>query len=203
MITIYNFARGGRGLRVAWQCEEMGLAYRCATVTYPPSEAYLALNPLGTVPFLEDDDGAAITESVAMMLYLAQRHGPTPLLPMDDPVRHARVLQFTVFGEASFGATLNPLMAAHFGAPAADKGNWSARMLGARAEQFAGVIEAALAEGPFLAGPDLTLADICVGTGLGIWRGALDKTLSPALAEYHDRLSARPAYQRASTASQG
>ena len=41
------------------QCEEMGLPYRFETVSFPPSAAYLALNPLGSVPFLEDDGGAA------------------------------------------------------------------------------------------------------------------------------------------------
>ena len=59
MIRIHDFARGARGLRVVWQCEEMGLPYRFETVSFPPSAAYLALNPLGSVPFLEDDGGAA------------------------------------------------------------------------------------------------------------------------------------------------
>lgn len=36
-IIIHTFARGARGVRVAaWKCEEMGLDYRCETVTYPP-----------------------------------------------------------------------------------------------------------------------------------------------------------------------
>ncbi len=79
MITVYNFARGARGLRVIWQCEEMGLAYRVETVTYPTPASYRALNPLGSVPYLEDDDGGVgMSESVAMMLYLADRYGPTP-----------------------------------------------------------------------------------------------------------------------------
>jgi Glutathione S-transferase, N-terminal domain len=63
MIRIHNFARGGRGLRVIWQCEEMALPYRLETLSFPTSEAYRALNPLGTVPFLEDVGGVAINES--------------------------------------------------------------------------------------------------------------------------------------------
>ena len=57
MITIHNFPRGARGVRVFWTCEEMGLPYARAVVTYPPSPEYLALNPLGSVPFLEDASG--------------------------------------------------------------------------------------------------------------------------------------------------
>jgi hypothetical protein len=39
MIRIHNFARGARGMRVFWQCEEMGLPYQVETVSFPPSEA--------------------------------------------------------------------------------------------------------------------------------------------------------------------
>jgi glutathione S-transferase len=127
MIRIHDFARGARGLRVGWQCEEMGLPYRFETVSFPPSAAYRALNPLGSVPFLQDDAGVAINESIAMMLYLAQRYGPTPLLPGKDDPTLGRVLQMTVFGEAAIGAEMNSLLAAHFAAPEADKRNWSVR----------------------------------------------------------------------------
>mgnify|MGYP001248735845 CR=1 FL=1 len=196
-IKIYNFPRGGRGVRLFWQCEEMGLPYEAEAVTFPPSAAYKALNPLGTVPFLVDG-AVAINESVAIMLYLAERYGPTPLLPAKTDPAFARVLQLTVFGEASIGGMLNPLLAAKFGAPDADKGNWSVRVGEARVEQFVGYVSDMLGERDFLVGDELTLADICVSTALGIWRGALDKVLPERLSAYQQRLQARPAYQRAS-----
>jgi glutathione S-transferase len=202
MLTIHNFVRGGRGLRIAWLCEEMGLAYRMAAVTYPPSAEYLALNPMGSVPFLEDDaTGAAINESVAILLYIAQAHGPTPLLPGATDPALAKVLQFVVFSEATLGAGTNVLLAEKFGAPEADKGNWSARMQAGRVDQAVNFIAAGLGEAQFLVGDDLTLADIAIGTMLGIWRGALGKTLPPNLAAWHGRLTARPAYQRALAAA--
>jgi glutathione S-transferase len=197
VITVYNFARGARGLRVFWQCEEMGMPYRAETVTFPTSAAYRTLNPLGTVPFLTDDGGVAITESVAMMLYLAERYGPTSLLPGKDDPRLARVLQMTVFGEATIAAGLNPLLTAHFMAPAADKGNWSVRAQQSRVEQAIDFAADMLGDEPFLAGADLTLADISVATALGIWRGGLDGALPDKLTAYRERLAARPAYQRA------
>ena len=196
MIRIYNFARGARGLRLFWQCEEMGLPYEIETVSFPPSAGYRAKNPLGSVPFLEDD-GVAINESVAIMLYLAQKYGPTPLLPNNGDPRLARVLQMTVFGETSIGAVLNPLMEAHFSAPDADKRNWSVLAMESRVERALSYVAGALGDGPYLAGAELTLADICVGTTLGIWRGALGKSLPDELVIYRERLAARPAYQRA------
>jgi len=203
MIRIHNFARGGRGLRAIWQCEEMGLPYRLEIVSFPTSEAYRALNPLGTVPFLEDAGGVAINESVAMMLYLAQKYGPTPLLSATDDQSLARVLQMTVFGEATVAAALNPLLAAHFVAPDADKRNWSVRGQEGRVKQAVGYIAEMLGSNPFLAGSDLTLADISVSTALGIWRGALDGALPDKLIAYQERMAARPAYRRAELANRG
>lgn len=197
MIKIYNFARGARGLRLFWQCEEMGLPYQIETVPFPQTPAYRALNPMGTVPFLEDEGGVAINESIAMMLYLAQKYGPTPLLPEASSPCFAPVLQMTVFGEATIGAALNPLLAARFGAPEPEKRNWSVLGLEGRVEQALRYVAKRLGDGPFLAGDSLTLADISVSTALGIWHGALDGALSPTLAAYRERIAARPAYQRA------
>jgi len=197
MITIYNFARGARGLRVCWQCEEMGLPYRFEAVPFPPSPEYRAKNWLGTVPFLEDEGGVALSESVAMMLYLAGRYGPTPLLPNGDDARLARVLERTVFGEATLGSGINPLLLAHFGAPEADKRGWLVGAQERRIEQALGQLCEWLGAGPFLAGDELSLADISVSCALGIWLGALNKPLPELLVAYRARLAERPAYQRA------
>jgi glutathione S-transferase len=67
-----------------------------------------------------NEEAAGDPDSVAMMLYLAQKYGPTPLLPGNDSPALARVLQMTVFGETAIGMSLNPLLRAHFMAPEAD-----------------------------------------------------------------------------------
>lgn len=195
MIVITNFPRGARGLRAAWLCEEMGLAYRLEKIGYPVPDAYRAKNPLGSVPFLEDG-AVAINESVAILLYIATRYGPTPLLPPADDPRYARILQLTVFSEATFGAGTNTLMAAHFAAPDADKQNWSIRAQEAASLQALSFIEGILGDADHLAG-DFSLADIAISTALGVYKGALQRPLTPQLDAYRDRLAQRPAYQRA------
>jgi glutathione S-transferase len=197
MIVVHNFPRGARGVRVVWVCEEMGLPYRTQAVSYPPSAAYLARNPLGTVPFLEDEGGVAINESVAMMLYLAERYGPTPLLPAKTDPAFARVLQLTIFGEATLGAGMNPLMMAKFAAPDADKRNWNVTAGEARMEQAVGYIATRLGAKPFLAGDSFTLADISISTALDMWKGALGKPIPDSLTAWRDRVQSRPAYLRA------
>src|SRR5258705_4263791 len=125
MLRIYNFARGARGQRVMWLCEEMGVPYSVQNHPFPVPATYRELNPLGTVPFLEDSNGVAMNESVAIMLYIAQQYGPTPLLPSGNAALMARCLQLTLFGETEIGMNLNPLLAAHFMAGEAYKRNWS------------------------------------------------------------------------------
>jgi glutathione S-transferase len=100
VIKIYDFPHGARGLRVAWLCEEMGLAQTFVPLSFPPDRSYRALNPFGTVPFLQDGN-ASMSESVAMMFYIAQKYGPTDTLPPVGDERFAKVLQFTLLGEAS------------------------------------------------------------------------------------------------------
>jgi glutathione S-transferase len=154
------------------------------------------------VPFLQDGD-VAMSESVAIMLYLAGKYGPTPLMPAAGDPAYARVLQMLVFSEASIGACVNTLLAAKFGAPDADKTNWSVRMTEGRVEQFLGFVESVLGDKPYLGGANVTLADLAISTAMGVYRGALDKTLSPKLSAYQDRLQARPAYQRAKAKQAG
>jgi glutathione S-transferase len=196
MMTIHNFARGARGQRVMWLCEEMGLPYAVKAHSFPVAADYRALNPLGTVPSLEDSGGVVLNESVAIMLYIVQRYGPTPLLPSDSAPM-ARCLQLTVFGETEIGMNLNPLLAARFGAPEADKRNWSVVGIEQQVTRAVKYANALVRDRPYLVGSDLTLADISVSCALGIWQGALGGEIPDRLAAYQKRLRERPAYQRA------
>ena len=196
MITIYNFTRGIRGVRVVWQCEEMGLAYRAVGFEFPVPAEYRAKYPPGSVPFLEDDDGVAIGESVAQMLYLAQRYGPTPLLP-SEPAALARVLQLTVASEATLGGLMNPMMGTKFAAPDDQKANWTEGFCDARVADGLGYAAGLLGDRDYFVGEALSLADIAVSTVLGMWQGALGKEIPPALAAHRTRMQARPAYQKA------
>lgn len=196
MITIYNFRHGIRGVRVAWQCEEMGLAYQPVGFDFPAPAEFRAKYPPGSLPFLEDEGGVAIGESVAQMLYLAERYGPTPLLPT-DPVAMARVLQITVASEASLGGLMNPMMGTKFVAPDHQKANWTDAFCASRVADGLAYADGILGERDYLVGDGLTLADIAISTSLGMWRGALGKDIPTGLANHWARMQARPTYQKA------
>jgi glutathione S-transferase len=196
VIKLYDFPNGARGLRVAWLCEEMGLAHSFVPVSFPTDRSYRALNLFGTVPFLQDDD-VSMSESVAMMFYIAQKYGPTATLPMVDDERFARVLQFTLLGEASLSSLMTPLLAVRFGAPNDQKRNWSAVGIESRLNGIIDRIGDELGGHEFLVGPGLTLADISVATALRIWSRGVGQGLATPLQAYCERLQERPAYKRA------
>ena len=56
---------------------------------------YLAMNPQGLVPTLELDDGALLTQSLAIIEWLDETHPAPPLLPA-DPLQRARVRAFAL-----------------------------------------------------------------------------------------------------------
>jgi len=62
-----------RAMRVLWMLEEIGAPYEFVDAA-PRSEAVLALNPSGKVPVFQID-GATLTDSTAIMTYLADKHG--------------------------------------------------------------------------------------------------------------------------------
>lgn len=86
MIELWH-CHNTRSLRALWALKEMQLEYKLHSLPFPPrflAKEYLAINPLGTVPFLKDGD-TTLTESSAMLLYLAERY---PHHDLSVPVTH-------------------------------------------------------------------------------------------------------------------
>lgn len=200
MLKIFH-ARRARSLRVVWLCEEMGVPYQVAAEKIgAPSAEFLAVNPLGALPALVDGDVGMI-ESIAMMLYVMGKYGPTDLaLPPDDP-GYAKYLQFLLYGEAGVAMYCNPLIATKYQAPEHQRDNWTADYLKTTIAQRLDFIHQQLGEGPFIVGSRFTAADISVGYAFGMTAFAAGSVLSPRLQAYQQRLMARPAYQRALSAA--
>ncbi len=102
VITLYH-CTAARSFRPLWALEELELPYDLKMLPFPPrafAKEYLALNPLGTIPLLIDGD-VRMTESAAIVQYLAARHGPTPLSVGADEPDYGAYLNWLHFGEAT------------------------------------------------------------------------------------------------------
>ncbi|HEY4280191.1 MAG TPA: glutathione S-transferase family protein [Conexibacter sp.] len=91
MLTLWDNADSSNALKARFLLAELALPYerRDVPLTQPRPPAYLAVNPLGGIPAL-DDDGFMLAESQAILRYLAARERRDDLYPADARER-ARV----------------------------------------------------------------------------------------------------------------
>jgi glutathione S-transferase len=200
MLKIYSFARvnkGARGntrdLRVLWALEEMGLPYEIVGMDHPnhdlDSASYRGLNPFGQIPVI-DDDGVVVTESGAILLYLARKSGK--LLPR-DLAGEAQVLRWSV---AALTTIEVPVLSLWFVNLTGGKGSNPSEALGNWADMRLKQLDGWLAGRQFIATDDFTVADILMTHVLG---GGTDPELLKPHANilaYRARCMARPAWKK-------
>ncbi len=197
MLKIYH-SQGARSFRVLWLCEEIGVPYETAEASFfKPSAEFVAVNPLRTVPAMTDGDVAMI-ESVAMMIYIMNRYGPTDLDVKPHEAGYSDYLQFLLFGEAGIAAYGNPLVATRFMAPDDKKQNWTVDYLRGAIGKRLDLVAARLAERDYIAADRFTAADISVAyivTASGF--AGIEDIMPERVRAYYDKLAQRPAFQRA------
>lgn len=197
MLKVYH-SQGARSLRVLWLCEEMGVPYETAEASFmKPSDAFKALNPLRTVPVMQDGDVTMI-ESVAMMIYIMAKHGPTDLEVKPNEAGYGEYLQYLMFGEAGLAAYGNPLVGTRFMAPADQKENWTAGYLKSAILKRLEFVGERLAGRPYVAANRFTAADISIAyIATGAKFAGIADEIPASMKTYIDNLWQRPAYQRA------
>ena len=196
-MKIYHVTRT-RSVRVIWMLEELGLDYEVVKVSFPPTDPdFLAANPTGTLPLFVDGD-TRITESIAILQYLAARHGPTLLSVKADEPGFADYLQFLEVGEATLATPLTAAVRTRFMAPQDQKTNWTVENCKSVFLDRLQLVSNQLKGHAYMAADRFTAADISVGYALGFGEGLrLADGYDPALIDYWRDLQARPAYQRA------
>ena len=193
MYTIYGQV-ASRAFRVMWALEEMGEDYRLVDAP-PQSDAVRGVSSLGKIPAMEVD-GTILTDSVAIMTYLADKHGQ--LTFPAGSIDRARQDGFTERVNDEFDALL--WMAARHGrilpeahrVPAViDSLKWE---FGRNMERLAAEFE-----GPFLMGETFTIADILLGHCIG-WAIVSEFPIESAeIQAYGKALRSRDAYKAART----
>lgn len=181
-----------RAARVLWMLEELGLAYDHLPLR-PGSDEMRRVNPSGKVPVLIAE-GVTLTDSVAIMTYLADRHGQ--LTYPAGTVDRARQDGFTglildeVEGLLWAASRHSFILPEERRVPEIKPSlRWEyQRNLARLADGFAG---------PFLMGERMTVPDILLAHCLSWAEGAKFPEPAPVLAAFHARMLARPAWARA------
>ncbi len=200
MLKIYGFARVNKGahgntrdLRVLWALEEMGLPYEIVGMDHPnhdlDSPSYRALNPFGQIPVI-DDDGVVVTESGAILLYLARKTGK--LMPR-DLAGEAQVLRWSI---AALTTIEVPVLSLWFVNLSGGRGTKPSEALHGWADMRLKELDGWLASRPFIATDDFSVADILMTHVLGGGTNqALLKSYANILA-YRTRCTDRPAWKK-------
>lgn len=197
MLTVWGT---GRGIRVLWLLEEMGLPYRLREVDMlagvENDPEFLAINPSGFIPALQDGD-AIMVESIAILEYLMAKYGPTPLCPAPHDANFPLYQQFLHLGEAGLAMPVFIIVVSNMLAPEAERDNWGARKSLSLFENRMKLVTRQLSRTPYIAGDAFTAADISVAYALEFAERTIKYALGEAERAYLARVTARPGYQRA------
>ena len=184
-----------RSLRVLWMLEELGLAYE--HVAAPPRSAdVVAVNPAGKVPVLVAD-GTPITDSTAILSFLADRHGQMTFAA--GTLERARQDSVTQFLLDEFDAALWMAARHSFILPKELRQSAIKDSLKWEFSRSQKTLVRRMAGGPYLLGETMTVPDIIL-THCGIWADVAGFPITEQrLAVYLDRMQSRPALERART----
>ncbi len=182
-----------RGRIARWMLEEVGAPYRTEVIDYGPpmqTPAYLAINPMGKVPAVVHGE-TVITENGAICAYLADTFpeaglGPTP----EERGAFYRWLFFAAgpvdqaMSNASVQVdTSDPKVAGRFGY--------------GTLERVVDTLTAFLGQTDYVCGARFTAADVMLGSAVSFGLAFHTFPATPVLRAYVDRVTARPAAQRA------
>jgi len=200
MIEVYT-ANTPNGVKVTIAMEELGQPYTLHRVKLSENEqkspAFLQINPNGRIPAIVDTEGPEgaplpVFESGAILLYLAEKFGG--LLPK-TPVRRIEAIEWTFFQAAGIG----PM----FGQSGVFRRReepieFALTRYRDESQRLTEVLESRLKDNAFLAGPELSIADIAHFGWIdnGEKYAGIDLAALPAVRRWRDAMRARPAFQR-------
>lgn len=191
-MKLYDAPRSGNCHKVRMLLAQLDLAHEFVSVDLAAGEnrqaAYLALNPRGQVPLLEDA-GALIWDSQAILVYLARRYGGEAWLPT-APLPMARVMQWLAVSENEIQYGLARARAAlQFGAP------WNVEECQRVGRAALDLLERQLAGSAWLAADHATIADLaCYPYAALAPQAGLQLDDRPAVCSWLGRIQALPRY---------
>ena len=181
--------------------EEAGADYETVRLSFATSDQrkpeYLALNPKGRVPALVTDEGV-LTETPALLLYIAQRFPRARLAPLDNPFALARVQAFNSYLCSTVHVAHAHRMRGYRWADEPEAIEAMKRKVPHAVGDCFALIDREMLRGPWVMGEVYTICDPYLFT-LAQWLEAdgVDVAQLPKVAAHRRRMSERPAVRRA------
>ncbi len=188
-MKIYGDRQSGNCYKVQLMCDLLGIEYQWIDVDILAGDTndseFLTKNPLGKIPLLELDDGRCLSESNAIVNYLAAN---TDYLP-STPYELAKVQQWQFFEQYSH----EPFIAVarfinkYLGLPEDKKHEYLSKQVGGHKALKA--MEVVLQHNPFLTGSQATTADVCLYAYTHVAEdGGFDLTKYPAIQSWLNKM---------------
>jgi len=185
--------------KATWACGELGLTFERIDIGGPFGKnnepPYLAMNPNGVVPTLEEDDGYILWESNSIVRYLGAKYGAGKLEPADPKVR-ANAQKWMDWQLSIAGPAIFPVFWGLVRTPP-EKRDLKAIEDG-RAKCYAAlkIMDAQLAKTRFIASDQFSYGDIPIGPfAYRYLRLVPDHPPMPNVERWYKELTARPAFK--------
>lgn len=200
MLKIWGRTDSSNVQALMWCVGELGLPYERIDAGHRfgvnDTPAFLAMNPNGTVPVLQDGANPPLWETGAILRYLANRYGRAPFWP-EELLARTEVDRWAEWSKinVALGFTA-PVFWKVVRTPASQRDPAAIAAAVATLETKLRIAEDRLARHDYLVSDEFTLADIQFGHLLYRYYDIdIARADLPALRAYYDRLTTRPAYR--------
>jgi glutathione S-transferase len=204
-LIIVHHLEDSRSLRILWLLEELGLDYEVryykrdpVTRLAPPE--LRNIHPLGKSPIVVVDNGPAMAETGAIVEYLVERYGEGRLRP---PAGTPERLRYTYWMHYAEGSAMPPLLLGLVTGRLGEAAKPALPFVSAQIKLHFDYIDSELAKSPWLAGNDLSGADIMMSFPLERASKLKDADTRPHILDFVKRIEERPGYTRALARTDG
>ena len=197
-MKLYDLERSGNCYKIRLLLALLRVPYERVTVSLDEgaqrSPEFLRLNPRGQIPVLVTDEGSAIWDSTAILVYVARRFGGEYWLP-SEPVAMAQVMQWLALeqNEGRYGVARVRVIALKANSSLGQTGSLEESQK--LAEVALKTLETRLQEAPWLVNGHVTIADIACYPYTALFpESGLGLEAYPGIRAWFQRLEALPGY---------
>lgn len=199
MITVFGYPKT-RATRIVWLLEELGQDYQYSLIDFAKGDSqspqFLEINPAGKVPAIQEDD-LVITESGAIVTYLADKFSQGKLIPASGTQQRARYEQWSYFALTELEQPLWSMGKHKFALPKAQRVE---AMLATAAWEFQKALKllsAGLGDQDYILGDEFSAADILIAHTLR-WGVSFQQPVEQEnLKAYLERMESRDGCKQA------